>query len=240
MYKKNFAIPFAVALFALLSFPLFQEIVSGVLPNLEKADAFTGESSPVGSNIVVEIARKQNPAVVYVNTKAKRRGVNRNFGRPREPNPFRRFGPPNRQVPPPRGGGTGSGFIINAEGYVMTNNHVIEDAEEISIQLQNDKEYEATLIGADTKTDIALLKLIREKDDTEVLPNLKMGDSDQLEVGEWVVAIGNPFGLSHTVTVGVVSALHINIGSGPYDEFIQTDASINPGNSGGPLFNMNG
>lgn len=122
----------------------------------------------------------------------------------------------------------------------MTNNHVIEDAEEITIQLQNDKEYKATLIGTDSKTDIALLKLVREEGDLETWPYLKMGDSDQLEVGEWVVAIGNPFGLSHTVTVGVVSAKHRNIGSGPYDEFIQTDASINPGNSGGPLFNMKG
>ncbi|MDH5458539.1 MAG: trypsin-like peptidase domain-containing protein, partial [Nitrospinota bacterium] len=142
-----------------------------------------------------------------------------------------------------RGGGTGSGFIINAEGYVLTNHHVINGADKIKVRLQvadKEKTYEAELIGSDKKTDIALLKIKREGEDSTPFPYIPMGDSKQLEVGEWVIAIGNPFGLSHTVTTGIVSAKGRDIGSGPYDEFIQTDASINPGNSGGPLLNMKG
>ena len=126
---------------------------------------------------------------------------------------------------------------------MLTNYHVVEGADEIIVTFQKmdgqrEKEYKGTLIGKDSKTDIALLKVERDPGDNTPFPYLKMGDSDRLEVGEWVVAIGNPFGLSHTVTVGVVSAKDRVIGAGPYDEYIQTDASINPGNSGGPLFNM--
>ena len=137
-------------------------------------------------------------------------------------------------------GGTGSGFIIDPEGFILTNFHVVEGAEEINVTLEDDKEYTAELIGSDSKTDIALIKISRETGDKTPFPFLKLGDSGKLEVGEWVLAIGNPFGLSHTVTVGVVSALSRNINAGPYDEFIQTDASINPGNSGGPLMNIKG
>ena len=122
----------------------------------------------------------------------------------------------------------------------MTNNHVVEGAEEIHVNLEDDKEYTAELIGSDPKTDIALIKINKEEGDNTKFPHLRLGDSDKLEVGEWVMAIGNPFGLSHTVTVGVVSAKQRNINAGPYDEFIQTDASINPGNSGGPLINIKG
>ncbi|MDP7290515.1 MAG: trypsin-like peptidase domain-containing protein, partial [Phycisphaerae bacterium] len=122
----------------------------------------------------------------------------------------------------------------------MTNNHVVAGGGELLVSLENDKEYAATLVGADPKTDIALIKINRDNGDSEPFPYLKMGDSDRLEVGEWVVAIGSPFGLTHTVTVGVVSAKSRNINAGPYDEFIQTDASINPGNSGGPLINIKG
>ena len=117
---------------------------------------------------------------------------------------------------------------------------MVEGAEEITVTLEDDKEYTAELIGSDSKTDIALIKISRENGGKRPFPFLKLGDSGNLEVGEWVMAIGNPFGLSHTVTVGVVSALSRNIGAGPYDEFIQTDASINPGNSGGPLMNIKG
>ena len=138
----------------------------------------------------------------------------------------------------------GSGFIISEDGLVMTNNHVIEGSDEIKVTMQNgkgyDKEYDAVLVGTDPKTDIALIRIKSEEGKKPSFPFLKMGDSDSLEVGEWVVAIGNPFGLSHTVTVGVVSAKGRSIGSGPYDEYIQTDASINPGNSGGPLLNIKG
>ena len=139
--------------------------------------------------------------------------------------------------------GMGSGFVIDKEGHILTNYHVIESADEIVVMLEDngkEKEYTATLIGSDSKTDIALIKVNREPGDTTEFPFLELGSSEHLEVGEWVVAIGNPFGLSHTVTVGVVSALGRSIGAGPYDEFIQTDASINPGNSGGPLINIEG
>ena len=131
----------------------------------------------------------------------------------------------------------GSGFIIDREGYVLTNNHVIEGADEITVTLHDEKQYAATIVGRDEKTDIALIKLKEPKGD---LPCAELGDSDALEIGAWVLAIGNPFGLQETVTQGIVSAKWRKIGQGPYDDFIQTDASINPGNSGGPLFNLNG
>jgi serine protease Do len=130
----------------------------------------------------------------------------------------------------------GSGFIIDKEGYIVTNNHVIEDADMIKVKLKNGKEFDAEIVGRDPNTDIALIK-IKSKNHLSVL---KLGDSDALKVGQWVVAIGSPFGLEHTVTAGIVSAKGRIIGSGPYDDFIQTDASINPGNSGGPLINMKG
>jgi serine protease Do len=130
----------------------------------------------------------------------------------------------------------GSGFIIDKDGYIVTNNHVIEKADKIRVKLKSGQEFDAEIIGRDPNTDIALIKLKSEED----LPIAKLGDSDALKVGQWVMAIGNPFGLEHTVTAGIVSAKGRVIGSGPYDDFIQTDASINPGNSGGPLLNMNG
>jgi serine protease Do len=130
----------------------------------------------------------------------------------------------------------GSGFIIDKAGYILTNNHVIEQAEEIKVKLSNNKEYDAQVIGTDPKTDLALIKVKAAVN----LPVVHIGDSDKLEVGEWVVAIGNPFGLEQTVTAGIISAKGRVIGAGPYDDFLQTDASINPGNSGGPLFNLKG
>jgi len=130
----------------------------------------------------------------------------------------------------------GSGFIIDKEGFVVTNNHVIEDADQIKVKLKDEREFDAKIVGRDPNTDIALLKI----ESGENLPAVKLGDSKALKVGEWVVAIGSPFGLEHTVTAGIVSAKGRVIGSGPYDDFIQTDASINPGNSGGPLLNMKG
>ena len=130
----------------------------------------------------------------------------------------------------------GSGFIIDKEGYIVTNNHVIENADRIKVKLNNGKEFDAEIIGRDPNTDIALIKIKPARH----LPVVKMGNSDALKVGQWVIAIGSPFGLEHTVTAGIVSAKGRVIGSGPYDDFIQTDASINPGNSGGPLINMKG
>jgi serine protease Do len=131
----------------------------------------------------------------------------------------------------------GSGFMINKDGYILTNSHVIENAEEIVVTLAGRKdEYKAKVIGKDSKLDIALIKIDAEDE----LPIAVLGNSDELDIGAWVIAIGNPFGLGGTVTAGIVSAKGRVIGAGPYDNFIQTDASINPGNSGGPLFNMKG
>lgn len=130
----------------------------------------------------------------------------------------------------------GSGFIISKDGYILTNNHVVEKADEIIVRLSDETEFNAELVGKDPKTDVALIR-IRDHND---LPVASLGDSDSLEVGEWVIAIGNPFGVGQTVTAGIVSAKGRDIGAGPYDDFIQTDASINPGNSGGPLFNVKG
>ncbi|MFZ1198940.1 MAG: Do family serine endopeptidase, partial [Desulfobacterales bacterium] len=130
----------------------------------------------------------------------------------------------------------GSGFVIDKQGFIVTNNHVVEGADQIKVRLANEKEYDATVVGRDPKTDLALIKI---EGATDLVP-LPIGNSDNQAVGTWVVAIGSPFGLEQTVTAGIVSAKGRIIGSGPYDDFIQTDASINPGNSGGPLINMNG
>lgn len=148
------------------------------------------------------------------------------------------------QVPPDGQGGErtfaslGSGFVIHPDGYIVTNNHVVDHASKILVTFRDDKtEYEAKVIGSDRKTDIALLKIDAQKP----LEAVVLGDSDNLKTGDWVIAIGNPFRLGHTATVGIVSAKSRKVpGGGPYDDFIQTDASINPGNSGGPLFNARG
>ena len=147
---------------------------------------------------------------------------------------FKNFGDENRQR---RASSLGSGFIIDAEGIVVTNFHVIENAEEITVTLSDETSFTAKVLGQDQKTDIAVLKI--DPGDT-ALTAVPFGDSDSLRVGDWVLAIGNPFGLGGTVTAGIVSARGRDIGNGPYDDFIQTDASINRGNSGGPLFNTDG
>ena len=139
------------------------------------------------------------------------------------------------QMPEQERHALGTGFIVSSDGYIVTNNHVIEGADEIMVKTSNGKEFKAKLVGTDSKLDVALLKI-----KARGLHAVKLGDSDRLRVGDWVVAIGNPFGLEQTVTAGIVSARGRVIGSGPYDDFIQTDAAINPGNSGGPLFNTNG
>jgi serine protease Do len=130
----------------------------------------------------------------------------------------------------------GSGFIMNAEGFILTNNHVVAGADEVMVRLSDEHKFKAKIIGRDEETDLAVIKI----DSDSALPFANLGDSDSLQIGDWVVAIGNPFGLSQTVTAGIVSAKGRIIGAGPYDNFIQTDASINPGNSGGPLFDMHG
>jgi serine protease Do len=183
------------------------------------------------------LAKELTPSVVNVNTTqvVKGRGRLRSpFG---EDDPFneffkRFFGDTPRQF---KSTSLGSGFIINRDGYILTNNHVVENATEISVKLSDAREFKAKVIGRDPKTDIALIKI-----EASNLPVVPFGDSDKLEVGEPVMAIGNPFGLNQTVTTGIVSAKGRFIGEGPYDNFIQTDASINRGNSGGPLLNVNG
>ena len=187
-----------------------------------------------------KLARKLKPSVVNISTTMVVKQSQYFGGRPSpfgEQDPFQEFWEKFFGGEMPREFETkslGSGVIINQEGYIVTNNHVIEGAKEILVTLANEKDYQAEVIGRDKKTDLALIKI----DSKEDLPVAPLGDSDRLQVGEWVIAIGNPFGLAETVTVGIVSAKGRVIGAGPYDDFIQTDASINPGNSGGPLFNF--
>ena len=191
-----------------------------------------------------DLAEKARPGVVNIRTIKTMRGggpVFRHFfGNPFGgkgpfhdfPGPFSRRGPSHDY----RRQSLGSGFIIDRDGYIVTNNHVIEGADQIKVKLSDGKEFDAKIVGRDPKTDLALIK-IKPSDD---LTPLQMGDSGALRVGTWVVAIGSPFGLEQTVTAGIVSAKGRTIGAGPYDDFIQTDASINPGNSGGPLINLKG
>lgn len=148
---------------------------------------------------------------------------------------FKRFFP-NDQEREFRKKGLGSGFIVSKNGYIVTNNHVISRAEDIQVVLYDGSRYAAEIVGQDVKTDLAVLKIKPEKK----LKPVVFGDSDGLRIGDWVMAIGNPFGLGYTVTVGIVSAKGRSLGLGAYDDFIQTDASLNPGNSGGPLFNLRG
>ena len=151
--------------------------------------------------------------------------------------PFRR-GPRGGLRPQPRQQSQGSGFIVSEKGLVITNNHVVEKASRITVRFKDQRKRKAKVVGRDSQTDIALLQI--ETKPGDAFTALKLGDSEKLRVGDWVMAIGNPFGLSHTVTAGIVSAKGRVIGSGRFDDFIQTDASINPGNSGGPLFDLNG
>ena len=187
-----------------------------------------------------DLAKRVGPSVVNVSTTQVRRmaqDIPSPFGQgdPRNDLLERFFG---GRIPrgPQRQNGVGSGFIIDNKGTILTNYHVVNDAQKISVTLSDGKSYDAKVIGKDQKSDIAVIKI----DAGRELPAVTLGDSDRLEVGEWVMAIGNPFGLDHTVTSGIVSAKGRQIGAGPYDNFIQTDASINPGNSGGPLLNLRG
>ena len=189
----------------------------------------------------VELAAKNKPAVVNINTS---RVVQPQEQLRRSPaqkgaNPFDEFFERFYDKTPQRpytARSLGSGFIISDDGYILTNYHVIAGADEVKVKLSDSREFKAVVKGGDEKLDLALLK-IDAKDKLHFAP---LGNSDALEVGEWVMAIGNPFGLGQTITSGIVSAKGRVIGSGPYDDFIQTDASINPGNSGGPLFNTRG
>lgn len=208
----------------------------------KKAEARTEAERP-GS--FTELAKTVKPSVINIRSTKLVKHPSGGFWSPFGPkSPFRDFfgdefferffgEMPPREFPQ---NSLGSGFIIDEQGYILTNNHVIEKAEEIKVILSDEEEFDAKVVGRDPKTDIALIKIETKKP----LQPVTMGDSGKLQVGEWVIAIGNPFGLEHTVTAGIVSAKGRVIGSGPYDDFIQTDASINPGNSGGPLINMRG
>lgn len=185
-----------------------------------------------------DLAEELTPSVVNISTTTVMRGRSNPLPEFPEGSPFEDFFKEFEDRERPRQGQSlGSGFIIDAEGYVVTNNHVIENADEITVYLSNEESYTAKVIGTDEKTDIALLKFDPEGSELTVV---EFGDSDVMRVGDWVMAIGNPFGLGGTVTAGIVSARGRDIGSGPYDDYIQTDASINRGNSGGPLFNLDG
>ncbi len=189
----------------------------------------------------VTLSKQVRPLVVHISSTPSTRS-------PSTPSPFRDDDPfgefwrrffgesfPRGPTPDPRRS-VGSGFIVDPSGYILTNDHVVEDGQELTVKLSDGSEHRAWVAGRDPETDIALIKIDVER----TLPVVVLGDSAALEVGEWVLAIGNPFGLEHTVTSGIVSAKGRRIGAGPYDNFIQTDASINPGNSGGPLINLRG
>ncbi len=197
---------------------------------------------PGGRPDFVRIAEEEKRFVVNINTtKSVRRRLLQRLPGPRGHEEFfgddffeRFFGQaPEREL---KQKSLGTGFIIDRDGWILTNNHVVDGADDIRVTLLDGRSYDAEVKGRDPKTDIALIKIEPE----DGLPAARLGDSDALAVGEWVMAIGNPFGLGHTVTVGVVSAKDRTIGAGPYDAFIQTDASINPGNSGGPLISTRG
>lgn len=224
-------------------------IAAGLLfmPSLHATSAASSkpEQGPMVPANFTELAEKAGPAVVNIRTvkTIENQGqVFRHFFGPQDPgsrSPFEEFFERFFEQNDPREfkqRSLGSGFILNREGYIVTNNHVIENADQVQVKLKNGNEYDAEIIGTDPNTDLALIKI--EAD--EKLPTLDLGDSNVIKIGEWVVAIGNPFGLEHTVTAGIISAKGRVIGAGPYDDFIQTDASINPGNSGGPLLNMKG
>ena len=192
-----------------------------------------------------ELAEESSPAVVNITstkTVTNRNSFGGGFGDPRYDEFFERlFGQPRRQDPRENSRpvvSTGSGFIISEDGYLLTNNHVVEEADEITVSLGDRREFKAEVIGADVRSDVALLKI-----DAIDLPTLKIGSSKELRVGEWVVAIGSPFQLRFSVTSGIVSAKGRSIPNGSdstYVPFLQTDVAINPGNSGGPLFNLEG
>ena len=213
--------------------------LSLVLPGSSVARAARGPDN------IADVAEKVIEAVVNISTTQKVEAHNSQM--PQLPNDpqldelfrdfFNRRGEPqNRERGPRRVSSLGSGFIIDSSGIVVTNNHVISEADEITVILNDGSRLKAEIIGKDQKTDIALLRVKPDKP----LKSVKFGDSDKLRLGEWVIAIGNPFSLGGTVTAGIVSARNRDINSGPYDDYIQTDAAINRGNSGGPLFNLDG
>jgi serine protease Do len=235
-----------------VSFRKFRNGLTGVLAAL----ALAAFSQPValtdafakGPESVADLAAQISPAVVNISTSTKVKGSDGPEAVPMpdlpEGSPFQDFFDEFFKNRPDGGGGggqaqsLGSGFIVDAaEGIIVTNNHVIADADSIEVNFTDGSKLKAELVGTDTKTDIAVLKVDPKG---KQLTQVKFGDSDKTRIGDWVMAIGNPYGFGGTVTVGIVSARNRDISSGPYDDYIQTDAAINRGNSGGPLFNMDG
>ncbi len=214
-----------------LLIPLFLVGCAAVLPGISRA-----KDSP---SSFAGLVKKAGPGVVnIVAVKVVKSSAQKQRPSPFD-DPFKDFLDrllEDRIPPEYRQGSIGSGFIIDKDGFILTNNHVVEDAGELKVKLADNKEYDAEIVGQDAKTDLALIRI---KPD-QTLTTLPLGDSEALQVGDSVIAIGNPFGLGNTVTAGIVSAKYRQIGQGSYDNFIQTDASINPGNSGGPLLNMHG
>ena len=233
VFRKSFQF---IVLFLLLSlpaqawagFPIFSEAKGQIsLPDFATLAEKAGKAVV---NISITKTVQQGPQVFQFGQRGRSpldEFFEQFFNDPRMPAPFRQ-GPREQSS-------LGSGFIISPDGFIVTNNHVVEGADTISVKLQGGESYAAKVVGSDPETDLALVKI--EASDLTVL---EFADSDKLRVGEWVMAIGNPFGLSNTVTAGIVSATGRVIGAGPFDNFIQTDASINPGNSGGPLLNLDG
>src|SRR5210317_894286 len=191
----------------------------------------------------VSLAERLKPAVVNISTAKTVVSRSPSFPGPRTPGGGNElfeefFGRFFNEMPKSqrKASSLGSGFIISEDGYILTNDHVVDGEDKITVKLSDGREFSGEVRGLDPKLDLALIKIEAGED----LPVASLGESDGIRVGEWVMAIGNPFGLEQTVTVGIISAKGRTIGAGPYDDFIQTDASINPGNSGGPLFNMQG
>jgi serine protease Do len=212
-------------------------LTKGAQPQLwTEQSAVTAQAPTVQAPDWVKIGRELKPAVVNVSAKRSETAMTEMQGPSGEETPFDRYFKDFFGSRPRRNARSmGSGFIINQNGYIVTNNHVVDGATQVQVKLSDGRELPAKVVGRDAKTDIALLKV--EASGLTVIP---LGDSSASQVGEPVMAIGNPFGLDQTVTTGIVSATGRAIGSGPYDDFIQTDASINPGNSGGPLINARG
>ncbi len=232
-------------------FVLLPVLLTALWLSLPPATARAANPEPVDSQTVlraledafVSVADRVTPAVVNVSVKAKR--IAPEAESPERQERFREFFGQEfferffrQRQPREDARSTGSGVIVNAEGYILTNNHVVENADSVEVRLSDDRKFQATIVGRDPKTDLAVLKIDAS---AGALPVAALGDSDRLRAGQWAIAIGNPFGLDRTVTIGHISATgRTHVGVATYEAFIQTDASINPGNSGGPLLNIEG
>jgi len=238
--SRRWAAPVVALVAAASLIGLLPHLGTGASPTPLWSENRGAQSATIQAPDWVRLSKEAKPAVVNVSTKLNAEAPTRPEprGRPERPDErsfedfFKRFFDESQRRPVRA---AGSGFVLNSNGFIVTNNHVVENASDIQVKLGDGRELPAKVVGRDAKTDLALLKV-----DATGLPVIPLGDSTALQVGEPVMAIGNPFGLEQTVTTGIVSATGRVIGSGPYDNFIQTDASINPGNSGGPLINVRG